>query len=309
LKPSEVTPVTRTLRQRFGQLIWVGYLFHSEFALAHAGLADAYGLLAFYGELDPVEAMPRARSAAEKALELDDSLAETHNAVAFISWLDWNWGRARQGFLRAIELNPSYAPARNLYGQYLLFVEGRAEEAVIELERTVELDPYNAHALAILGRTLISADRMTDALEALRHAKELNPELFHPVACLVRLHVRRSLGAQAVAEAETLVEIVGRNSRTLNSLATALVADGRLVEAEEVLKELTSLSTLRYVNPILLAHTSEAVGRREDAFQWLDRAYRERDPALAQWLSSVFWNSDIVDDPRFRELRRRVGLE
>jgi serine/threonine-protein kinase len=280
-----------------------------DFAQAYAGAADAYGLLSSYGDMQPREGLPKARSAAERAMELDEGLAEVHSAVASVSWASWDWRRAEQEFLRAIELNPSYAPAHNFYGQYLLLVKGRAKDAVIELQRTVELDPLNAHALAILGQTLMGANRLPEALDVFRRAKELDPTLFHPRAGLVLFYLLESREAEALAEAETAVEALGRNPWLMPALGGALAAGGRVVEAEQVLKELVDLSDQHYVSPALIACTSAWVGRREDAFQWLDRAYRERDPVLSWYSSCHWWTPTFCSDPRFRELRKRMGLE
>jgi Flp pilus assembly protein TadD len=152
-------------------------------------------------------------------------------------------------------------------------------------------------------------DRGTEALAVLHRARELDPTLYHPRGYLVHLHIRQSRVAEAVAEARTGVELAGRDPMRLVDLARALAADGRAAKAEEVFKQLTARAAQQHISPTILADAALAAGRREDAFQWLGRACDRRDPVLSTWLSKTMWPADFSSDPRFRELRSRMGLE
>jgi tetratricopeptide (TPR) repeat protein len=223
--------------------------------------------------------------------------------------MSWDWERAKREFLRAIEIKPSYAPARNFFGQYLHSIEGKAEQAAHQLERAVELDPLNAHSLALLGQFLVDAGRPEEAHAVLLHARELDPTLPHPHSGLVHLFIRQARTDEAVAAAEAGIVARGRDRFALGNMVAALAADGRPIEAEAVLDEMVNLSTREYVNPTLLASAYASIGRRDDAFRWLDRAYRERSVGIALVMSRYWWSGEFFDDPRFHELRKRVGLE
>ncbi|MFB3111384.1 MAG: protein kinase [Gemmatimonadales bacterium] len=278
-----------------------------DYALAHAGVADAYGLLGFSSSVHPREAMPKARQAAARALELDDTLAEAHWAFAYVSFIyDWDWPTAAREFERAIELNPSYVPARYMYAFYLWLVEGRSDEAVAEAKLAVEIDPLASHAIAMLGLILWGAGRAREAIPLLEKAIEQDPAYFFLYRCLGLACQAESMYPEAIAALEQAANLLGREPVGLMDLATTHALSGEPQKAQKILDELIGRSRQEYVSPCCLAMIQLALGRKDEALASLERAYQERDPILVCMKRWPSWQP-VYGDPRFESLLRRIG--
>jgi TolB-like protein/DNA-binding winged helix-turn-helix (wHTH) protein/Flp pilus assembly protein TadD len=278
-----------------------------RYALAYAGLADSYAVLNLYSAQQQTDAFPKARSAAEKALELDDTLAEAHTALAYIKeQYDWDWPGAEREFKRAIELNPNYATAHQYYSEYLAFL-GRTEESLIHIRRAHELDPLSLIINTGLGYPYLCARRCNEALGEFRKALEIDPNFPPAVYYTARCLEQDSKLDQAIAEYRRAVTLSGGSSLMMARLGYAYAAAGLESEARGILRELMQLSKQRYISPFLIATIHNGLGEKEQALVWLEKAYKERDGLLV--LLSVDSHLDSLrSDPRFAELMRRVGF-
>jgi serine/threonine protein kinase/tetratricopeptide (TPR) repeat protein len=278
-----------------------------NYALAYAGLADSYIILGFYGVLSPNEVMPKAKAAANKALELDDTLAEAHISRSYAqAAYDWNWSVAERGYKKAIKLNTNYATAHHWYGEYLALV-GRADEASAELARAHELDPLSLIIGVAVGWIHYLGRRYDDAIERFFKTLELDPNFFQARLCLGLAYIQKSMFEPAIAEFQKVLVILGRDPGTLAALGYAYGVSGKKSEARKLLDELKEQSAQRYIAPYRLAMICAGLGEHDQAFQWLQKGCDERDLGLACLKVEPMADS-IRSDPRFEQLLRRVGF-
>jgi serine/threonine-protein kinase len=276
------------------------------YALAYAGLADCYALMGDYGYLPPRDAFPKARAAAEHALQLDDSLAEAHTSLAFVKvQYDWDWAGAEREYRRALELNPNYATAHQWYSEYLSAM-GRHEEALREIRRAQELDPLSLIIHAVVGRALYFARRYDDAVAQCRSTVEMDPNFGVPHLFLGRAYVQQGKYEEALAEFEEFHRLSG-GSAILAEVGHAQVLAGRRDEARQLLKELTQDPQQGKVAAGRIAYVYVALGDRDQAFAWLEKAYDEHSDTLVFLRVEPRYDS-LRSDPRFADLLRRVGL-
>lgn len=279
-----------------------------DFALAYSGLADSLSSqsIGLYSFLPPREFMPKALEATRKALELDDTLAEAHSSLAYIkAHYEWDWESAEREFKRALELAPGYAHAHLWYSNYLL-ARGRFEEAFAASKRALELEPITPVAAQHLGYHFLFTRNYQKALEHLKKILEMDPKFF-PVNIITGL-VYEKMG--------NFPEAVGyfQKAATLEDVppVTALVANvcalsGEIGKAQELLRELQALSKHRYVAPYYIARIYVALGDKDQAFEWLERAYEDR----TEWLAWINVNPELDSlrsDSRFEDLASRVGI-
>jgi tetratricopeptide (TPR) repeat protein len=276
------------------------------YAPAYASLARAYTLLSTY-YLAPREVMPKARAAAMRALELDETLAEAHTSLGNVRlFYDWDWLKASQEFKRAIELNPNSADAHDGYANYLVAM-GRHEESLAESKRAIELDPLslviNADAA---GNGLYFSRKYEQAIELCRKTIEFDPNFG-----LVHFYMAQSY-AQTGQFGEALVQ--ARTGYQLDSspVMTGLLGEvyaflGERAETEKVLERLNRLSKRRYVCSYETAAIYQGLGHKDAALKWLSRAYSERSDCIP-WLKVDPAFDALRSDPRFQDLVRRSGL-
>jgi adenylate cyclase len=251
-----------------------------EYALAWAGLADCYTTLGYYGLARPDISMPKAREAAQRAVALDPSLAEGHNALAMASLMGaWDRAEAEREFLRAIELNPRYVQAHDWYGLfYLQWSDGRLAEGRAQAKLALESDPLSSYANAIYGLTCANAGKHAEALRVSRYAVELDPENY--IACLI-LHFAlyaNGLFEESVATAELALAMSGRHSWAMAFLAVTLADWGKTKDAEAVYGEMSARACRQYVAPAALAVAASGAGREDDAVRHTLEAFEIRDP-------------------------------
>jgi DNA-binding winged helix-turn-helix (wHTH) protein/TolB-like protein/Flp pilus assembly protein TadD len=276
-----------------------------HYALAYAGLADTYNTLGGLGFLPQKEASPRAREMATKALELDDKLAEAHGSLA-CTLVDyyWNWPEGEKHLQRAIALNPSHAHAHELYSEYLSYV-GRNEEAIAEAERAQALDPASSSSVWRLGVSYNFAGQYDRALEQFRKALDLNPN-FHPAHFDLGL-VYKEQGRYEEALAELRQARVSGRNDALAVMGYIYAVSGRRREALQVLDELNELAKREHVTAFQRAYIYAGLDDKERAFEWLEKAYTDREWYLLL-LKKERGFERLRSDPRFRDLQRRVGL-
>jgi TolB-like protein/Tfp pilus assembly protein PilF len=279
----------------------------SRYALVHAGLADAYALLADFNVLPAREVMPRAKQAALEALKLDDSLAEAHASLGWAKLVhDWAWTDAEAELRRAVTLNPNYATGRHWYAEYFL-VSGRAEQALAEARRAVELEPVSLPLNRALASALLFAGRTDAAAEQARKAIGLDTRFAPAHGVAGRAWIEKGTPAEAIAEFQKALDLSEGNSNELAALGYGYAAAGRRAEAQKVLDELHERSKQTYVQPVWLAVIYGALGDKDQAFQWLDQGYQDRSGWLAYLkVDPVF--RPLQGDARFTDLTRRVGL-
>jgi eukaryotic-like serine/threonine-protein kinase len=280
-----------------------------QYSLAYAGLADSYLVQGWIGQLAPNEIYPKARESATKALELDETLAEAHNALATVKRdYDWDWPGAEKEYKRAIELRPSYATAHQWYGE-LLAVLGRKQELVAEMNRAQQLDPLSPAISGERAAMLLRATGRDDlALQELRKALEFDPSFPHTHWHIGLVHLWKGRLTEAGAEFQKAEALAPDITMYKGGLAHVYAREGRTSEARTLLDELKELSKTRYVSGLDLASIYIGLGQREQAFTYLEKAYQQRDPRLILWLTSRPEFEGLRSDPRMKDLVRRVGL-
>jgi TolB-like protein/DNA-binding winged helix-turn-helix (wHTH) protein len=279
----------------------------SSFALAHSGLADTYILLGSDGFMPMREAYPLARTAALKALALNDELGEAHNSMAAINAdYYWDWVEADRHFKRAIDLNPSYETALSFYS-FNLVCMGRIEEALTLARRAQRLDPVSAGAQMNVGVILYLARRYDDAVVAIKETLDLDPDFGPAYVTLGRIYVAKGMPDRAVAELERARGLMGRRPDVLTPYAYALARAGRQREARTMLDELRETAKPQAPAPVRVALVHIALGETDRAFEWLEKAIEARDWQMA--LLNVEPAFDLLrSDRRFTALVQRVGL-
>jgi len=282
-----------------------------KYALAWAGLADAYNMLAWYGFVRPQASLPQAKEAATRAVALDPSLAEAHTALAqTYSFCDWDWSNAEREFLRALELNPRYVQARDWYGVwYLEAVGGRFEEGIAHAKQAVESDPLSGYATANLAAAYVFAGRSTDGLAVAQHAVELDPESILAQRILAYSLYFQGRFEESVAVGEAALGMSGRHPLFMTILALAYSDWGKLEQAKAVHTELVTRAAWTYVSPILLATSAAAIGERDEAMRFACEAYTIRDPQLTTTGKHWPGTRDMREDSRFIEILARMGSE
>jgi DNA-binding winged helix-turn-helix (wHTH) protein/TolB-like protein len=273
---------------------------------AYAGLADCYNMLVVYGIRQPKESFPKAKDAAIKALEIDETLAEAHASLAFIKFR-WDWDRAEteREFKEAIKLKPSYAPAHQWYSSFLVAVE-RFDEAIAEAKRTEELEPLSFVASSHLGWIYYLSGQNDKAIEQCKKILDLDPTSFPARRYLGLAYEQKGMYAEAISEFEKGVKLSG-SPLMLALLGHAYAVSGKRAEAEQVLNDLQQLQSQRYVSPYTVAAIYVGLGDQEQAFKWLDRAADERDMWLMNLkVDPVF--AKVRQNRRFTDLLARIRL-
>ncbi len=309
----------RALLYRRGRAIWQAaecfdraVSLDPDYALAWAGVADAYTTIGYYGFARPESSMAKGMEAARRAVTLNPSLAEAHNALAMASLMGaWDKAQAEREFLRALELNPRYIQARDWYALfYLQFSEGRLAEGVVQAKLALEADPLSSYAHAVYSLTCAVAGKYAEAVAASRRAVELDSEsylarmIFHGV-----LHLSGQF-EEAVVVGEFALAISGRHSWSMAVLAMTFADWGRPADADAIYAEMLARARRQYMPPALLAVAASAAGREGEAIRHAREAFEIRDPACEAYFSRHSgYSARLYAYPRFRELLSEVGFE
>jgi DNA-binding winged helix-turn-helix (wHTH) protein/tetratricopeptide (TPR) repeat protein len=278
-----------------------------SYALAYAGLADAYSTLGVLDDLAPQETMPKARSAALKALELDDDLAEAHASLGYVKHrYEWDWAGAEKEFRRAIELKPGYATAHQWYGWYLICL-GKTDEAVAEFRSAQSLDPLSLYTNLTMGAPYFYSRQYEKAAEQYRKVVEMNPDFWLAHLWLAKTYEQEGRYDDALDELQKVLKNTGANAAELSDRGYAYALAGKTAEARAALAELQQMSRRRYVAPCGVAIVYAGLGRKDEAFEWLAKALKVRDNTLV--LIEVDPRLDALrSDARFAPLIKGAGL-
>jgi TolB-like protein/Flp pilus assembly protein TadD len=278
-----------------------------SYALAYAGLADAYRTSGLVGDMAPTEFFPKAKAAAQNAIAIDDTLAEAHAELGFtIFWYDWDWNASENQLKRALELDPN-SPDAHLFYAHLLSNTGRHSEGLAEVERARALDPLDFRIRGLEAQFLVHAGKPDEALTLLHKISELIPNDWFSHMFASSAYIEKGMFAEAVVEARKARELNSFNSQPAAQLSYALAKSGKQAEARGVLEELLKLSTQRYVSPGNIALAYNGLGERDKTFTWLERGFEQRDAKMVFLKVEPKWNN-LRDDPRFQDLLRRVGF-
>lgn len=277
-----------------------------NYALAHNGLAEAYYNMADV-QLPPNEVMPKAKTAAIKALEIDDTLAEAHVTLACVkAFYDWDWQNAEIEFKRAIQINDELAAAHDFYGWYLASL-GRRDEGIAELRRAQQLDPLSSVITTDLGVAFYLARQYDEAIEEYRKAIELDPNYWPAHNFLAWVYVQKSEVSQAVAELSQARQL-DDTPVVLADLGHLYAVSGKRAEAKHILDKLLGQSKRRYVPSYHIAMVYVGLGEKDLAFEWLEKAYGERVLGLSYWVKVEPRLDSLRSDQRFQRLLQRMHL-
>jgi TolB-like protein/DNA-binding winged helix-turn-helix (wHTH) protein/Tfp pilus assembly protein PilF len=278
-----------------------------NYAQAYAGLADSYVLLGSYGFVPQKDAMPKAKAAAQKALAINDQLAEAYTSLGLISeqW-DWDWAEEEKDYKRAIELNPNYSVAHHWYGDTYLILVGKINEAIAELREAHELDPLSPVIATDLAKRLCDAQKYDEGVALFQKTLDVDPDFVPARHYLAQAYEQMGRYPDAIAEVkkvkswETLVYMLGQ-------LGHIYALQGRRQEALEIADELQRRSAQQYTDPVYLPKIYAVLGENDLALLWLEKAYQERSVGMLLLSHDPDYDR-LRSDPRFQDLIRRVGL-
>ncbi len=278
-----------------------------ECALAYVGLASSLFRVPLAGEVSPGEYYPKAKAAALKALELDDTLAEGHGTLGWIAfWYEWDWIAAENHFKRALTLDPNDAESHLGYA-HLLSNTGRHREALAEVKRSRELNPLHMLGNALEALFLIQAGRLEEALESLHKTLALDERFWFIHLYYSAIYFEQGRFAEAVEEAKRAQTLSGGNSMSMAVGGCALAKLGKAKEARAILKELLQASTQRYIPPYHFALLYNVLGDQKKTLASLEQGIEDRDPKMTFLQVDPRWKN-LRDTPNFADIVRRVGL-
>ncbi len=274
-------------------------------ALAWSGLADGYSMLANYDDQPPRQVKPLARSAAQRALELDDSLAEAHAALAEFEWnYNWDFAAAQKEFDRAMTLNPNYASAHQWRGLYLNWA-GRFDEASEELKRAEALDPLAPIIQINVARCHFYARRYDEAAALVEQLAQRQADFWAVHALLGQIYLAQNRLPDAIRELLRARELSPSTMRNLGVLGDVYARAGRRADAQKLLGELTALASTRYVPPVYSAMIHMGLGDKPQALNLLEQAYADR----SDWILQLGVEPEfdpLRDEPRFKDIVSRA---
>jgi TolB-like protein/DNA-binding winged helix-turn-helix (wHTH) protein/Flp pilus assembly protein TadD len=277
------------------------------FALAYSGLADSYVYLAFFHQLSPDAAYRSAKEALRKALELDDSIGEAHDTLGLLSWrFEWDWDAAEREFNHAIALAPSYSCAHEDRAIYLSFI-GRRAEALAEIAKSSEMDPGPSSAMAESSAYYLLRDYAA-LIEASRRGVISYPNEWTEHYGLGIGYEGTGKQLEAIFEYQKAVEMSDGDQDATATLAHAYATIGRRAEAEKILRDLERKSKRAYVSPYIIATIYAGLGKKDRAFEFLEKAYQERSLEISWHLKADPRIDNLRSDARLQALLRRVGL-
>jgi len=275
------------------------------YAMAFAGIADSYVMLACRGMVPAKETFRKAKTAARRALDLDGELGDAHGSLAHVRLHDWDWEGLERDFQRAIELNPADAIVYYWYGEFLMSL-GRPDEAIAITEKAYLTDPLSPVIGASLGMILYLARRYDRAVEVLQRVQEISPEHFLPHMRMGLVRIQQGSFQDATKELQTAVHLANESTETLAALAVAYATAGKLDDARALGSKLEADRGKRYVLPYNFAKIYSACRDESKTFEWLECAYQDGSPDLIELNSEPIFDP-VRGDPRFSELMSRVG--
>ena len=276
------------------------------YALAYAGMAQAFAALPITSDVNPNEAFPQAKAAAEKALEIDADLAEAQIVLGTVEfWFDRNWKDAETELKKAIASNPNNADAHRFYA-VLLTSLGRGDESIGEMESARKLDPLSLVINALKAQSFFYAERDAEAVEQANKTLEIEPNFWIAHIMLARISIRQNKFDEAINEAKKAVQFSGGNSEAVSLEAYALAKSGKRDESLKLLEDLKSNG--RYVPSYNLAMIYNGLDNREEALNNIEKAFAEKDARLILLKVEPKWNN-LQREPRFIELMRQMNFQ
>jgi TolB-like protein/tetratricopeptide (TPR) repeat protein len=275
-------------------------------ALAYAGMADCYSLLAFYGGLPPHGAFFRAKVAAEKAVKLDNSLAETHTSLAYALMHDWDFDGSAREFETALRINPEHAPARLWRGIYFS-VCGQHRRATAEVAKARELEPLSASVTAAAAMAHYFARQFDQATRLLKEALELEPDLVLAHEGLGHVFIQQHSWKNALSQLEAALAQTRFGGSMMAAIAYALARQGNVSRSRAMLKRIIRLEAKGETSAVSVAIAYAGLRDRDNALQWLRRACQQRSGKLVYLKANPIFD-DMRSDKRVREILRRIGL-
>jgi serine/threonine protein kinase/tetratricopeptide (TPR) repeat protein len=277
-----------------------------RYALAYAGQADSYAQLADFNVLPTREVLPKVKSAAAKSLELDEAGAEAHTSLAWAKFHEWDWAGAEKEFKRAIELNPGYPTAHSWYGEYLM-VLARFDEALTEMNRASELNPLAPALNLALGYRFYYAHEYPQAIDQIQKTLAMEATFVPAHVYLGRAYEQKGTYPVAIAEMRKALDLSEGDTNELAALGHAYALSHQEAEAKKILDQLKERSQQTYVQPSSIALIHVGLGDKNQAFDWLQKAYEDRSAGLLYLKVDPAFDS-VRSDPRFVDLLHRVGL-
>ena len=282
------------------------------YAMAYVGLADSYNWLGGgLNYVSPRETLPKAKAAAMKALELDNTLGEAHAALGFAEWFyDWDWPTAEREFKAAIELNPNSAISHHRYSECLL-TRSQFDEGISEIKRAQELDPVSTQTIGGLGHAYLVMHRYDESIPHFQKALDLYPNAAFIRAQLAWSYAMKGMYPQALAEYDKIAEpdkiVAPENQLVADGLGWVYAVSGRRADALKIAKEVEELSSHAYVDFYQVATIYAGLGEKDEAFRLLEKGYEERSAGMLYLVVDPFWYG-MRSDPRYPDLLRRMGL-
>ena len=277
------------------------------YAVAYAGLADTYNMISFFNMTPARETMPKAKAAAERALEIDGNLAQAHISLAYAAFTyDWDWPAATRHFDRAIALNRE-AVLNHAYYPFYLTVAGRFDEAVSVARRALDRDPVSASLSHTLAVQLSLARHSDEAIAECLKTIELDPNYAIAYEVLEGLYASKGMYPEALSAIEKAVGLNRGSALALANLGYVRARSGQRDEARRILEQLAAASKERYTPAAAFAIVHVGLGENDQALSWLNKAYEERFIRLAYLRREAIWDP-LRHDPRFEDLQRRIGL-
>jgi len=278
-----------------------------NYALGHVGLADCYLTLEEYAGVPASETLPKARAAADRALQIDDSLAEAHASSAVTYKKLWRWAEAEEEYKRAISLNPKYPSAHHWFAIYF-YTKGEFDDAMREIKRAQEVDPLSPVISLNVAIVYLLKNDLNSAIEQCKGIIELDPGYPGAREQLGWVYLKQRRYEEATAEFQRAVELSGRASTYLSSLGYCYAVTGKRAEALAILKELEEGYARREAIAKDLAGVYVGLGDKDHAFAWLERGFEQRSGQLP-YITTHFHFEDLRADSRYADLVRRMGLQ
>jgi TolB-like protein/DNA-binding winged helix-turn-helix (wHTH) protein/Flp pilus assembly protein TadD len=280
-----------------------------NYALAYAGIADAYLLLPFVAATTrPLDVYPRAMTAVEQALQRGDSFAIVQTAVASAKlWYAWDWDGAEAAFKQALALSPNDAATHRRYAWFLI-TSGRGQDAIAVMHRAQELNPLSPAISKNLGQVFYFARQFDHAVGQFRAAIEMDPNFRMAYSGLVYAYLQQGKYAEALATCQQMLARWGRDPLMLWDLGYALAVAGESTQARQVREELRERAQHTYVKPLAFAWIAISLDEKESAFAWLEQAYADRDPYLTLLTADPVYDR-LRGDPRFIALTQKMGFD
>jgi TolB-like protein/DNA-binding winged helix-turn-helix (wHTH) protein/Tfp pilus assembly protein PilF len=279
----------------------------ASYALAFAGLSDAYSMLPMIGDVAPREAFPKAKEAAARALAIDDRLAEAHASMGYIRFFfDWDWPSAESELERSIQINPNYALGRFCHAVFLSST-GRPDAAIMESRRALELDPLSLRFNALTGQFLFQAHKYDQAEDQAQKALETEPSFWITHIVLGKVYLQKAMYSEALIEFQKARQLSGGNTEATSLMGYTYATSGDRTQAQKMLAELKERSGSRYMSAYNIALVHLGIGERNQALDWLDKAYQDRDVRMVLLGVDPKWEV-LGSEPRFTALLQRMKL-